>query len=550
MMLGSSVKIIRIARLPSRLRASQLGLHSTSNFASSSYRLHAPTSSSRSSSTLTNDDYHTESSNRKELVEASKFLFSPVQKQVMSKCREMHASIMPLNERLRGPLSPQSDQGTALPFVFLVGNHSSGKSSFINYVLGRKIQTSGVAPTDDSFTVIAPGPSDRDQDGPALIGDPDLGFSQLRQFGPTLMHHTTLKIRSNIDSNFIICDSPGMIDAPANYLMAEQRQQGSISRQAGGAAATSTMDRGYDFTGVVSFLADRADIVLLFFDPDKPGTTGETLSTLLHSLSGMDHKLLIVLNKADQFKKIHDFARAYGSLCWNLSKVIPRKDLPRIYTMCLPVAENVTEEPPAGLQDLHTARDEVVAEVRKAPSRRMDNVLTHLHDSVLQLRMHATILKDIRQRWSKLYWQSKWQELGVALTGGGLTTALTMYGGDHVSMSVTGSILAATIVGTGGLTWFHSAQLQEWERQASRPEELSAAFQRTHARAISDGDEYTAAVWQRIRDHLRIALTQTSISDVPTVSDADLYKLQSIVDQDIPDLRRTISPQHYGKSDD
>ena len=36
---------------------------------------------------------------------------------------------------------------------------------------------------------------------------------------------------------------------------------------------------------------------------------------------GMDHKLHIILNKADQFKRIHDFARAYGSLCWNLSKV-------------------------------------------------------------------------------------------------------------------------------------------------------------------------------------------------------------------------------------
>ena len=89
---------------------------------------------------------------------------------------------------------------------------------------------------------------------------------------------------------------------------------------------------------MVRWFAERADVVLLFFDPDKPGTTGKTLSILLHSLGGMDHKLLIVLNKADQFKKIHDFARAYGSLCWNLSKVIPRKDLPRIFTMCLPVA--------------------------------------------------------------------------------------------------------------------------------------------------------------------------------------------------------------------
>jgi len=80
-------------------------------------------------------------------------------------------------------------------------------------------------------------------------------------------------------------------------------------------------------------------VVLLFFDLDEPGTTGEMLSKLLHSLGEMDHKLLIVLNKANQFKKMHDFAHAYGLLCWKLSKVIPWKDLPRIFTMCLPVAD-------------------------------------------------------------------------------------------------------------------------------------------------------------------------------------------------------------------
>ena len=47
---------------------------------------------------------------------------------------------------------------------------------------------------------------------------------------------------------------------------------------------------------------------------------------------------MIILNKADQFTKMHDFARAYGTLGWNLSKVIQRKDLPPIYTMCLPKA--------------------------------------------------------------------------------------------------------------------------------------------------------------------------------------------------------------------
>ena len=161
-----------------------------------------------------------------------------LQQQVLSESESLYSSLMPLNEKIRGPLAKVTDRGTSLPFVFLVGNHSSGKSSFVNYLLGRNIQTSGVAPTDDRFTVISPGPYDTDQDGPALIGDPDLGFAPLRQFGPTLIHHTQLKIRNNIrdDINFMLIDSPGMIDSPTNV----------------------NDDRGYDFPGVVKWFAERA----------------------------------------------------------------------------------------------------------------------------------------------------------------------------------------------------------------------------------------------------------------------------------------------------
>lgn len=126
-----------------------------------------------------------------------------------------------------------------------------------------------------------------------------MGFGPLRQFGPTLVTHTQLKIRSDLRTNgFMLIDSPGMIDSPANYYSGLVVGERNLNPQA--------MDRGYDFAGVVKWFAERADIVLLFFDPDKPGTTGETLSILLHSLAGMDHKLLIVLNKADQFKKVSE----------------------------------------------------------------------------------------------------------------------------------------------------------------------------------------------------------------------------------------------------
>jgi len=65
----------------------------------------------------------------------------------------------------------------------------------------------------------------------------------------------------------------------------------------------------------------------------------------------------------DSWSWIHSSCRR-----WNLSNVIPRKDLPRIYTTCLPVTggggHNLGR---AGLEDMYQTRDEVVGEVMKAP---------------------------------------------------------------------------------------------------------------------------------------------------------------------------------------
>ena len=487
-----------------------------------------------------------------------------IQQTILSQCSSLHSSVMPLNSNLRGPLAKNSDRGTSLPFVFLVGNHSSGKSSFINYVLGRKVQTAGVAPTDDNFTIIAPGPKDVEKDGPALVGDPDIDFEGLRQFGPTLVHHAQLKVRSGIrNNNFMMVDSPGMIDSPVSSGGMSAVHNNSSAYGSGGSTSSSSMDRGYDFQGVVRWFAERADVVLLFFDPDKPGTTGETLSILLHSLGGMDHKLLIVLNKADQFKKIHDFARAYGSLCWNLSKVIPRKDLPRIFTMCLPVTKNddgnnsstdisssssTTEAlDQRALADLHQTRDDVLAEVMKAPKRRIDNVITNLHDSVHLLLMHAVVAEDVRSRYSKRLWENRVQEASSVVLGMGLA-GLGIY--FSVPPQFSGGVVAATVLGVGGMHWFNSSKLKDVEEQLLSVEELSASFQRTHPQEVNEADEFYASLWQRVREPLRLSLWRTGLADFPSVKKGEVLELQRILDEEIPKLRRLASPSHHGSSTD
>lgn len=299
--------------------------------------------------------------------------------------------------------------------VFVMGNHSSGKSTFINYILQQKIQKSGVAPTDDGFTVIAPSNNNQDHDGPSLVGHPDLGFSGLQQYGQMLVNHVMLKERKGLNvKNIWFVDSPGMIDNPNsnnnynNNIDMKNKDINNHMSQSDSLLLNNNnegRDRGYDFIGVTKWFADRADVILFFFDPDKPGTTGETLEVLTKALPGLEHKLHIILNKADQFSKIHDYGRAYGALCWNLSKVIPRKDLPRIYTMYVPENDvNKINKPLLSslVEDLDRSREDVKNVCLNAPKCRDDNLITRLLYYSQKLKIHIKVLNELKLKKRKI----------------------------------------------------------------------------------------------------------------------------------------------------
>lgn len=215
--------------------------------------------------------------------------------------------------------------------------------------------------------------------------------------------------------------------------------------------------------------------------------------------------------------------------------------------MCLPVKNSDGKVAPttigSGLADLHQTRDDVVAEVMKAPKRRIDNVITHLHDSVHLLMMHAQISNDVKKRYSKMVWDNRIQEVASLATGVSLS-GIGIYA--QLPMEFTGAAAAFTILGFGGLKWFNTTKLTEAESQLLTMEELSASFQRTHQREISDADEFTASVWQRIRGQLQISLNADGLDNFPTVSHAEFDKLRRILDVEIPQLRRLASPSHFG----
>lgn len=396
------------------------------------------------------------------------------------------------------------------PGVLFLGNHSSGKSTFINHLLGLEVQKTGLAPTDDAFTVLSWGASEEERDGPAVASNPDLPYEPLRQFGPELLSHFRMKRRPvPLLREVSLVDSPGMIDAA---------KEGS--------------GRGYDFPGVVRWFAERADVVLVFFDPDKPGTTGETIQVFTQSLRGIDHKLMIVMNKMDRFQSLPDFARAYGALCWNLGKVIPRKDLPHIYTTFVPVPE--ASAPVLPMKDFEAAREELIHEIRRAPARRADNLLTQVEDHARRLLLHARVI-DAAARSLRAFRWKLWGLLALMTAFGALAGYISPIA--KAPGWVTALIYgAAGLVAVGGFYGIRGLAAGEARRIADG---LPSVFEELYAREllVRERSEDLWSLWEKVHAHARQAIKTMGLLSFPCLRPADFERLRKAVETEIPEFR-------------
>lgn len=172
------------------------------------------------------------------------------------------------------------------PMISLLGTFSSGKSTFINHYLGRKLQDTGNQAVDDKFTVISfsSEQTNRTLPGRALDADPRFPFYQVSRDieevaegeGSRVDAYLQLKTcPSDRLRGKIIIDSPGF-DAD------EQR--------------TSTLR-------ITDHIIDLSDLVLVFFDARHP-EPGAMQDTLEHLVTNTIHrhdstKFLYILNQID-----------------------------------------------------------------------------------------------------------------------------------------------------------------------------------------------------------------------------------------------------------
>jgi len=307
------------------------------------------------------------------------------------------------------------------PLVLVLGNYSSGKSALINEFLGADIQITGQAPTDDSFTVIThgdPPPSEErvqtleERDGKFLLNDPEYPFEMLKKHGQSFSAHFRLKkVNSPFLKTLAIIDTPGMLD--------------SITER----------DRGYNYQEVVGDLAQLADLILVLFDPHKAGTVREAHISLRDTLPSrtFEDRVLFVLNRIDECTSLTDLIRVYGTLCWNLSQITGRKDIPMIHLTYSPrAAENMEPEnnrDTSYLPHLENQRDRLKQSVLEAPRHRLDHLATFVETHGERLSHLLEVLVGYRKGLRRFRWRYSLLSILLSLVcGGAVVGGLTAYG--------------------------------------------------------------------------------------------------------------------------
>ncbi|KAL3851176.1 hypothetical protein ACJIZ3_013058 [Penstemon smallii] len=286
------------------------------------------------------------------------------------------------------PLLTNSDFD-AKPMVMLLGQYSTGKTTFIKHLLNTSYPGAhiGPEPTTDRFVVVMNGPDERSVPGNTIAVQADMPFSGLTTFGTAfLSKFECSQMRHPLLEHITFVDTPGVLSGE------KQRTQ-----------------RSYDFTGVTSWFAAKCDLILLLFDPHKLDISDE-FNRVIGSLRGHDDKIRVVLNKADQVDT-QQLMRVYGALMWSLGKVLNTPEVNRVYIGSFndkPINEAAAG--PIGRSLFEKEQNDLLTDLKDIPKKACDRRINEFVKRARAVKIHAYIISQLKKEMPAMIGKAKAQQ--------------------------------------------------------------------------------------------------------------------------------------------
>jgi GTPase SAR1 family protein len=257
--------------------------------------------------------------------------------------------------------------------VLIVGQYSVGKTSFIRSLLGKDFpgQRVGPEPTTDRFVAVSYGEDERVMPGHALAMQADQPFRSLQQYGNNfLTKFEGAIVDSPILRNITLVDTPGV-------LSGEKQRIG----------------RDYDFSSVISWFAERADLIIVMFDAHKLDISDE-LKMVIDVLRPHHEKMRVLLNKADAIDT-QQLMRVYGALMWSLGKVVQTPEVCRVYI------GSFWDAPLHNIENamlLEREKQDLLDELMSLPENAVIRRINELVKRARSVKVHAYIIHYLRKQ--------------------------------------------------------------------------------------------------------------------------------------------------------
>lgn len=362
------------------------------------------------------------------------------------------------------------------PLISVLGTFSSGKSTFINDLLGHKLQRTGNQAVDDRFTVICygPEPTGHDIPGLALDSDPRFPFYQISRDIEAVAKGEGRRI----DSYLQLRTSPS------------ERMRGKILIDSPGFDADAQRNATLRIT---DHIMDLSDLVLVFFDArhPEPGAMQDTLTHLVaNTIKRSDSdKFLYILNQIDTTARednpeevIAAWQRALGE------KGLTAGRFYTIYSTSATVA--ITDETLRRRFEAKRDADlaEIYARIDRVEVERAYRIIGSLDKTAKDIREQAVpILSDARRMWQRrtlwldaiafgvllalfLYWSvgsGHWQ--GLSYEPQWLQALKTVSYGTEV---LAGLLIALGVAAHFGISHLAAISIRPWVRRRAAAENL------------------------------------------------------------------------------
>jgi len=276
----------------------------------------------------------------------------------------------------------------AKPSVLLLGQYSTGKTTFIKFLLGRDYPGChiGPEPTTDRFVVVYHGLEERRTPGNTMAVQPDKPYQGLSMFGTGfLSRFEGSQCPAKLLEDITIVDTPGVLSGEKQRI-----------------------ERNYNFQDVCEWFAARCDLILLLFDPYKLDISDE-FKKVISTLRGHDDKVRVILNKSDQVDQ-QQLMRVYGALMWSLGKVFKSPEVCKVYIGSFNSDAPINAEKNPHCKELFLAEQEqLLADLYEIPHRSCDRKINEFVKRVRACKIHILIIGHIRAHMPALFGKDKKQ---------------------------------------------------------------------------------------------------------------------------------------------